>query len=232
MSVIAKAPQIPPPLPDLSFWPKTRLWLSSFFIDHAFFRFWLNTRKRVGPEAYRSSHPLDYQLVAAQREGIGSVINLRGSNDTIASSVLERAVCERIGLPLAHYPLLSREVPSREDIFGFAKLLEDLPKPVLMHCKSGADRAGLGSALYLLLRENASPERAMEELRFWPYGHIRQAKTGILDHFLAAYQSHHAAHGTRFLDWVEHHYNPQTVARSFHYKSWAEKLVASLLRRE
>ena len=54
---------------------------------------------------------------------------------------------------------------------------------MVMHCKSGADRAGLMSALYLILNQNVSVDKAKNQLSF-KYLHLKHAKTGILDAFL------------------------------------------------
>ena len=62
-------------------------------------------------------------------------------------------------------------------MLGMAAFLAKLEYPVLVHCKSGADRAGLFAALFLILREGATVAEAREELS--PrYGHFRHAKTG------------------------------------------------------
>ena len=53
----------------------------------------------------------------------------------------------------------------------------------MMHCKSGADRAGLMAALYLLIAKQPARE-AVKQLT-WKYGHVKQAKTGVLDAFFA-----------------------------------------------
>ena len=229
---IPKLPQTPPALPAMNFWKRLSLWLSTIFIDHSFFRVWFNLRKRVSEDLFRSSHPMPYQLRGARRAGIRSVINLRGSDDSIASNVLERAECEKIGLPLAHFSFLSRAAPRVEDILGFDALLDQLPKPILLHCKSGADRAGIACAVYLLLKKNATPEEAAKQLCFWPHGHIRQANTGVLDHFVDAYGDYHNAHGTPFREWLVNHYDPDAVQSSFHATGWANRLVDGILRRE
>lgn len=51
--------------------------------------------------------------------------------------------------------------------------------PFLMHCKSGSDRAGLASALYLLDQGRPVAEaRKMMSLR---YLHLANSDAGILD---------------------------------------------------
>jgi hypothetical protein len=49
----------------------------------------------------------------------------------------------------------------------------------------------------------------------WRYGHIRQAKTGILDAFFLLYQRE--AEGRKlFLDWVRQDYDEAVLRRDFH----------------
>jgi protein tyrosine/serine phosphatase len=50
-------------------------------------------------------------------------------------------------------------------------LLREAPKPMLIHCKDGADRAALASALYHLAIEGKPLAEADDELTVW-YGHI------------------------------------------------------------
>jgi protein tyrosine/serine phosphatase len=202
------------------------------FVDHSIFRFFFNTRHAIADDCYRSSHPMPYQLRAAARAGVRSVLSLRGDETHIGSNLLEIDTCRALGLRLVHYPIGSRDAPERAQLLRIKQLFEELPRPLLLHCKSGADRAGLASAIYLMVEKGQPVEVAERELCFWPHGHVRQAKTGILDHFLETYRAHHTAHGTSFMDWVEHHYDREAVRKSFHSNWWANKLVDGILRRE
>lgn len=47
------------------------------------------------------------------------------------------------------------------------------PKPLLIHCESGADRSGLAAALYLAAISGAGEEVAEEQLGL-KYGHISE----------------------------------------------------------
>lgn len=229
----AKPPLPPPPALRLSFWRRVMVWLNSVFVDHAFFRVIYNLRTPVAPGVlYRSGHPMPYQLRSAARAGIQTVLNFRGTEDTLGSNVLEWEACEQAGLKLLHFPLRSRDAPTPEEVLGLDALFAQQPKPILMHCKSGADRAGLASAVYLLMRENAPLDVALKQMEFWRHGHIRQAKTGVLDHFFETYRQHHAQHGTSFREWIENHYDRDAVNASFHASWWANQLVDKILRRE
>jgi protein tyrosine/serine phosphatase len=50
-------------------------------------------------------------------------------------------------------------------------IIRNAPKPLLVHCRSGADRSGLVSALYRLVDEGASVDQADRELSLI-YGHF------------------------------------------------------------
>ena len=102
---------------------------------------------------------------------------------------------------------------------------------MLMHCKSGADRAGLMSVLYRYLKEGVPLEIAKKELS-WRFGHIRQADTGILDYFFERYLLDTAERPMSFFDWVDNVYDPVELRKSFKAKGWANQLVNNILRRE
>ena len=225
-------PEIPRhPLP-LTPWRRFRLWMNMLWLDHSFFRFVFNTRTKVTEGLYRSSHPMPYQLRGAKRAGIRSVLSLRGPEPHVGSNQLEWDECRKLGLVLQHFPVGSRDAPGVDQILSIKQAFETLPRPILVHCKSGADRAGLTCALFLMFEEGKPVEIAQRQLSFWRFGHVRQAKTGILDHFFDTYRVYRDAHGTGFLDWVEHHYDRDAVRASFHSSWWANQLVDFVLRRE
>ncbi|WP_022977743.1 fused DSP-PTPase phosphatase/NAD kinase-like protein [Nevskia ramosa] len=223
---------LPPEVPLLSFGQRIRAWLNMLFVDHSIFRFIYNTRMAVTPELHRCGHPMPYQLRGAQRAGIKTVLSLRGNETHLGSNQLEWDTCKRIGLNLVHFPIGSRSAPQRDEVLEIINLLETLPKPLLIHCKSGADRAGMVSTIWQLLR-GESFDTAMRQLDFWRHGHIKAAKTGVLDQLFYTYRDHVAAHpGTTFPDWVANHYDPVAVTASFKSNFWANQLVDRILRRE
>jgi protein tyrosine phosphatase (PTP) superfamily phosphohydrolase (DUF442 family) len=220
------------PARRLSVGSALRVWLSTLLVDHAIFRLFFNTRYRVTDRLYRSSHPLPFQLRVAAAAGIRTVINLRGNCPRISSNQLEWNACERYGLKIFHFPLRSRDAPRRDELLGLSALFKQCADPVLMHCKSGADRAGIASAVFLLTQEHCRPDQARRQLSFWRFGHVRWAKTGILDHFLDAYAQAYAASGIGFIDWVSTEYDRDAVLRSFRSRRWANWLVDRVLNRE
>ena len=55
-------------------------------------------------------------------------------------------------------------MPDKETVHAMANVFEHLEYPVLMHCKSGADRAGLMSVLYSHLHKGEPIEVAIRQL--------------------------------------------------------------------
>ena len=199
-------------------------------VDHGFIRAVYSNRARVSDKLYRSAQPLPAQFKRLARLGIRTVVNLRGRNDS-GWYVLEAESCRKHGIELVDFPTKSRDTPSKEMIHGAKKLFETIRYPALMHCKSGADRAGLMGVLYRLLHEGRPIEESLEQLH-WRYGHIRQAKVGMIDYFFEQYRAFNAATPTPFLEWVDRIYDPTAVKASFMTQWWANLVVDKILRRE
>lgn len=222
----------PPDLPPLSPWRRFVEWNKMLWADHSFFRFVFNTRSQIAPGVYRSSHPMPYQLRSAQRAGVRTVLNLRGPEQHVGSNQIEWDACRRLGLKLVHFPIGSRDAPSREQVLTLIELLGTLPRGLLIHCKSGADRAGLASTIYMLVYAGQPLDQALKQLSFWRHGHVHQAKTGILDHFFEHYRLYCAQQPIGFEDWIRTVYDRKAVIESFHSSWWANKLVDAVLHRE
>jgi protein tyrosine/serine phosphatase len=121
---------------------------------------------------------------SGRRDGIKTIVNLRGGFDA-SFHALEKDACERLGLNFVNFTITSREVPSRDRVLGAKRLFETLEYPALMHCKSGADRAGIMSVLYMHFRKGQTIREALDQLSL-KYLHIRHGKTGVLDYTFAA----------------------------------------------
>ena len=68
-------------------------------------------------------------------------------------------------------PLAATRRPTRRELLFLIDLLDRCPYPLLIHCKSGADRTGLASALYLMVKRNQPPELAENALAL-EFGHV------------------------------------------------------------
>ena len=205
-------------------------WLDALFIDHAVLRIWWTNFAPVAPGVlYRSNHPTPGNLKAFTRKfGLKSLINLRGLAKN-GSDALSRDAAKRLGLDFYDMALESRGAPHRDRILRLAEIYRTMPAPGLIHCKSGADRAGLAAGLFVLIN-GGTVAQAMQHLSL-RYGHVKQAKAGILDLFFATYQRD--GEGRKpFLDWVRDEYSEDALRAAFKAGAVAEFINTKVLKRE
>ena len=90
--------------------------------------------------------------------------------------------------------------PSRTEIENLLAAFDTCERPLLINCKSGADRTGVAAAAYLL-DHGADIETAQKQLsiRFLHHGLGRKA---ALRDFLADFQRDGTSKGLSFRDWV------------------------------
>lgn len=200
------------------------------FVDHGIFRLIYLNKHRLSADALRSAQPSPAAIGRLARSGVRTIVNLRGTRES-GSYWLETRACERHGIKLVNYTVRSRAAPSKEELRGARDLFQRIEYPILMHCKSGADRAGFFAALYLLVHEKRPLAEATAELSF-RYGHFRFAKTGILDAFFEAYAREGASRDVAFLDWVAKDYDPDRLEREFKPGFFSSLLADRLIRRE
>ena len=189
--------------------------LNAFFLDHGFARIVWKNRAEVSPgRVWRSNQPSVGDLEWAAGQGIRTVVTARSGID-FGSYPLEREACERLGMTFRVFAFSSRQPPEIDLMRAAPDFFAGLEYPALFHCKSGADRAGFLSALYLVLQEGADARAAAESHLHWRYGHSRAAKTGILDHVFVHYARAQAASGISFRAWIEREYDPEKILADF-----------------
>jgi protein tyrosine/serine phosphatase len=200
-------------------------------VDHGMFRLaYLNRHAVVSGRVYRSAQPSPRDIARLARRGVRTIVNLRGDRDC-GSYRLEKLACERHGITLIDFTARSREAPPREFFHEANALFASIEYPMLMHCKSGADRAGLMSVLYLILAEGRPAEQALRHLSL-RYGHIKHADTGVLDSIFTSYIEHNRRNPIAFLDWIDAFYDPKQLKAKFASRSLGNLLVNGVLRRE
>ena len=182
--------------------------------DHGFLRARFSNLHAISEEMWRANQPSPRQIAAYKAErGIRTIINLRGVS-TRGYYLLEREACAAAGIELVDYQVFSRDTPTRETVLGVRELFEGLSYPALMHCKSGADRAGLMAVLYLIARQNLPVSEAIGQLGF-KYLHVKQGKTGMLDAFFAAALAAGADRPEDFFAWITSDYDRMAIKGAF-----------------
>ena len=205
-------------------------WMNSLWVDHAVLRtVWRNFAVVVPGQWYRASHPLPWRIGGwVRRIGLRTIVNLRGPREC-GSDALSRAAAGRLGVNHIYMPFESRGAPHRDRILRFHEIWRTVETPVLMHCKSGADRAGLASGLVLMFGGGTAADALGQlSLRF---GHVRRAPPGILDAFFLRYQAE-AEGRLPFLDWVRDEYDEEALRRDFRAHGLASFINDQLLQRE
>lgn len=210
---------------------RLRAWTNMVLVDHAFFRMAYLNLHRVGQRAWRAAQPTPYQIHAlARKKGVRSIISLRGGQ-SFGSLPLELEACKAAGVHFENFVLRSRAIPSVEELRALRALFDRLEYPVLFHCKSGADRAGMMAALYLALHEGRPVAEARRQLGL-RFGHIRQGRTGLLDAFFDAYEADQPDGAMPLAEWIETRYDRDAVVAGF--RSWkiGDIITDRILHRE
>ena len=147
---------------------------------------------------YRSAQLSENELqMAIRHHGIRAILNLRGAHPGQSWCDDEIAVSKALGVTHYDYALSAYRVVTDNQIIELLGIIRRAPKPLLVHCKSGADRTGLVSALYRFAIEGKSTEEADAQLTvvyghfpylasrtkamddsFWAFVHSAKARTG------------------------------------------------------
>jgi protein tyrosine phosphatase (PTP) superfamily phosphohydrolase (DUF442 family) len=162
---------------------------------------------------YRSAQPLGGLADLIARKRIATVLNLRGGSGADSWYAAEVDVTRRLGVDLYDLPLVATVRPSRKQLLTVLDVLDRCKYPLLIHCKSGSDRTGLVSGLYLMSREGVDPERAEDAFSIY-YGHVPLLGTRHLHEPFREYaewlRSHHQTHTPeRLRNWVAHDYQAE-----------------------
>nr|WP_281432701.1 tyrosine-protein phosphatase [Novacetimonas hansenii] len=207
-----------------------RAWIDSLFVDHAVLRMtWTNFRTVIPGRVYRCNHPTPWRLaMATRRLHLKTLVNLRGHRQC-GSDALSREAAHRLGLKHIDMAFESRNAPHRDRIERFEKIYRTLTFPMLMHCKSGADRTGLAAGLVLLF-EGGTADDALRQLS-WKNGHFNRSRTGVLDAFFLRYQAE-AEGRIPFMQWVRTEYDEDRLRHDFRAGKIAAFLNDRVLRRE
>jgi protein tyrosine/serine phosphatase len=216
---------------------RRRAWRELMLGDHGILRkFYDNTHEIAQGKMWRTYQPSPADLKKWKTRGVKTVVNLRGETAQ-GYFVLEEEACRNLGLNIVSLCVFSREAPSLEVLRGARKLFDEIDYPAVMHCKSGADRAGLMATLYLFFHEGRPLDEAMEQLSF-KYGHIRQGKTGVIDCALERYVAYARRHGKSlssvedFFAWAQAHYDPVQIKKTYLGNWWGNILTEKIFRRE
>jgi protein tyrosine/serine phosphatase len=149
-----------------------------------------NVHTVVNSVLYRSAQLTGAQFETVIRQyGIKSILNLRGGTPTDPWYTAEVSVSKNRGVAHLDHAISAHRRVTPEQIADLLSILRRAPKPLLIHCRSGADRSGLVAALFLLLEvEHDDPTDAGRQLSL-AYSHFPYllSKTVAMDESFWAY---------------------------------------------
>jgi protein tyrosine/serine phosphatase len=122
-------------------------------------------------ELYRSAQPSADDIAAyASKYKIRTILNLR--NEKRTGWYRDEAIAAKnAGVTLIDFPISSDDELPVAQSAKLAQLMAGVEKPLLIHCKHGANRTGLASAIYVGAVKKLSDTFA--DLQLSPfYGHI------------------------------------------------------------
>ncbi len=200
------APSSPPPPPAAPKDAWRRYWLT----DHGFLRaVWRNFHK-LDNDVWRHNHPSPARLAQLKAMGAASVLSLRGPDNPL--SKMEAQACADAGLAFHAVPLRAMDLPKKQSLLDLLDALRDMPKPLVVHCKSGSDRTGLAATIYLHAIKGQPLAQARKQISV-RYFHNPLGKARVVNHFLDTYARANATTGISFEDWARDTYNMLDLKR-------------------
>lgn len=147
---------------------------------------------------FRSAQLTESELEEAiAKYKIKTVISLRGEPPSVFGGEPEAVTLARKKILYYHFGLDTDYYPSKEDLNKILDLFHDAPKPILIHCRTGADRTGMLAAIYAIEEMKQSKEVALRQLSI-KYWHVRMFHPAMAD-FVEIYKGR---------DWAKLNYDP------------------------
>lgn len=193
---------------------RRRAEIYNLWFDHAVLRKYWTNHFKVASGVYRSNQPTHDRFVRLKAQGVRSVLNLRGAAGA-AHYLVEEESCRQLGLTLVNCSLQARDAAPRENIQALIRAFREIDRPFVMHCKSGADRAGFASAIYLMVIQGRPVAEARKMLGV-KYIHLKWSRTGVLDFILDQYEMRQVETGIGFEDWIATEYDHETIQTAYH----------------
>ena len=136
-------------------------------------------------EAYRSAQMNGETLENHIKEyGIKSVLNLRGDEAESPWYQDEIKISEKNHVAHYNVALSAEREPSAEDAQKLMKVFNEAPRPILIHCKAGADRSGLVAAMWKVAVDKEPKSEAEKQLSL-RFGHLPFGKTHAMNRFFS-----------------------------------------------
>jgi protein tyrosine phosphatase (PTP) superfamily phosphohydrolase (DUF442 family) len=160
-----------------------------------------NMHEVVRGEFYRSAQlsRADLDKIVAQH-GIRFVLSLRKFDPPAPELLQEFRHLDEIGLAHANIPMSPTRLPKPEAIAALVERFDTGPYPMLVHCEEGADRTGLATVVWLVLRGGKSLAEARADELSVRTGHFAWGQAHAMDDFFDLYTR--TANGKQLREWM------------------------------
>lgn len=167
---------------------------------------WLLSIHSVIPNKVYRSAQLPEQVLrnVIQSKQIKTIINLRGANPNKKWYQDEFNLSQQMNIKHYDITLSSHLLPSKQRLQKLVYLLMTEQRPILVHCLSGSDRAGLASAIALILNGKQSLKDAEQQFS-WKYFVTSKDSIGkqVFFHYSNWLIKNHLKNSkTNFLKWL------------------------------
>jgi len=106
---------------------------------------------------YRSAQLSENKLkkIISEKK-LKTIINLRGKNEGKNWYTKEKKIAEDSGIQYYSFRFVAHSLPNCTQLDALIETLEVAPRPLLLHCKGGADRTGMAGAIALAIEKDSS----------------------------------------------------------------------------
>jgi tyrosine-protein phosphatase SIW14 len=122
---------------------------------------------RINERYYRGALPDAQDLADLARLGVKTTIDLTNGDGDSA----EQQLAEAAGMKFVKIAMSTRVVPTAEQIATFLSIVNDpANQPVYVHCVGGKHRTGVMTAIYRMVQDSWTPDRAFTEMKTYKFG--------------------------------------------------------------
>jgi protein tyrosine phosphatase (PTP) superfamily phosphohydrolase (DUF442 family) len=154
----------------------------------------------------RAAQPTSGLKDMIREHKLASILNLRGGSPRDAFYSNEVRVAKEAGVDFYDFSMSASKRPKRLELLQLIDVMNRCAYPLLIHCKAGADRTGLATAIYRMVILKEPPEKAVEAFTIY-HSHVPlfgpQRLHEPIDEYAAWLARNALPHSPeRFRDWV------------------------------
>jgi len=164
----------------------------------------------IDGQIYRSAQLSENKLkkIISEKK-LKTIINLRGINEEKKWYTKEKKIAQDNGVQYYSFRFVAHRLPNCTQLDALIEALKSAPRPLLLHCKGGADRTGVASAMALAIEKNSPLSKLKQQFSLFygvmPFsGSIGPLLFSQYENWLSQNGSSH--NGDTLLYWIKNFY--------------------------